>query len=199
MKMKLLIAMAFFALSVLPAAAAQGPYAGASVGFFVPHDSDLSVSGGGSGDVEYDLGLGFNVKAGYNFDGYRVEGEIGYKAADVDRISSGGISASVNGADITILSYMVNGYYDFKVNSPFKPFIGAGIGIIDGEVGDGGSTTDDVVLGYQLTAGVSYMLNRNLNLDLYYRFQGAAIDFEDAGDKISYTSSNFNAGLRYNF
>jgi outer membrane immunogenic protein len=198
MKMKLLIALAFLALSVLPAAAAQGPYVGGSVGLFIPHESDLKIAGGGSANVEYDIGFGLDIKAGYNFDGYRLEGEFGYKVADVDKVSASGITANLNNSDITILSYMVNGYYDFKVRSPLKPFIGAGIGIINGKLNDSGSKTDDTVFGYQITAGVSYPVNRNLNFELYYRFQGSS-DIEDAGDKLSYTSSNLNAGLRYNF
>jgi opacity protein-like surface antigen len=136
MKMKLLIAGALLALSVLPAAAAQGPYVGASVGLFIPHESDLSNPGVGTANVEYDLGFGLDIKGGYNFDGYRLEGEFGYKVADVDKISAFGLSANVNNADITVFSYMVNGYYDFKVHSPFKPFIGAGIGIIHGDLDD---------------------------------------------------------------
>jgi len=177
----LLIAVAFLALSALPAAAAQGPYAGASLGFFIPHDSDASASA----DVEYDLGGGLNLKGGFKFDDFRVEGEFGYKAADVDR----------RAADITILSYMINGYYDVNVNSPLKPFLGVGIGLINGDVDGFG---DDTVFGYQFTAGASYPLDKNWNLDFYYRLQGSS-DFEQAGNDLSYTSSNFNAGFRYNF
>jgi opacity protein-like surface antigen len=189
MKMKLLVAAAFLALSVLPAAAAQGPYVGASVGLFMPHDADLSVPGLGTGDVEYDLGVGFTIKAGYKVDDFRIEGEFGYQTADVDNAS---------GVDLTVLSYMVNGYYDFKVNSPLKPFVGVGVGLLNGEMDVQGFKPDDTVFGYQFTAGVAYPLDKNLNFDVYYRFQGSA-DFELDGADLSYTSSNINAGLRYNF
>lgn len=198
MKKELLIAVALLALSALPASA-QGPYVGGSLGLFIPHESDISVPGLGSADVEYDLGFGFTLNGGYNFDDFRLEGEFGYKASDVDKISGPGGSVSVSDVELTVLSFMVNGYYDVKMNSPFKPYFGVGIGLINGELDGGGSTGDDTVFGYQITAGVSYPINKNLNLDFYYRFQGAASDFEDAGDELSYTSSNLNAGVRYNF
>jgi outer membrane immunogenic protein len=198
MKSKLLIAVAFIALSVLPAAA-QGPYVGASGGLFIPHESDITITGLGSANVEYDVGGGFNINAGYDFNGFRLDAEFGYKAADIDKISGPGGSVSVSGADITVLSYMVNGFYDFKINSPVKPYLGVGIGILNGELDDNGISSDDTVFGYQVTAGIAYPMNKNLSFDLFYRLQGAPKDFDVDGTKLSYTSSNINLGLRYNF
>ena len=195
---KLLVAVLLLAVSAVPAVGA-GPYVGASAGLFIPHESDLSISGVGEVDVEYDMGGGFDVKAGYDFDGFRVEAEVGYKGADVDEISGPGGSVNVDGADITVMSYMLNGYLDMKTNGSVQPFLGVGIGFLNGEIDDNGFTTDDTVFGYQLTAGLALPINKNLSLDLYYRFQGAASDFEDAGDELSYTSSNIYGGFRYAF
>lgn len=188
-----LIAVVLFALSVVPAAAA-GPYFGASVGGFVPHEADLSAFGE-EVDVEYDTGMGFDVKGGYDFDGFRLEGEFGYKNADVDKVED----FEVDDADLTIMSFMFNAFADMKTGTPLTPFVGAGIGFLNGEVEEDDLSTDDTVFGYQLTAGLAYAVTPNLNLELYYRFQGAGSDFEDDEAELSYTSSNINVGVRWAF
>ncbi len=180
------------------AMAAGGPYLTASGGVSIFHDSDLSEPGL-SGTAEYKTGYGFNVGAGYNFDPVRVEFEFGYKNADVDKLTLFGISASVSDTNLTTMSFMANAYYDFKNSSPFTPYIGAGIGAIYGEISGGGASGDDTVFGYQAIVGGAYNVNKNLAIDLSYRFQGTASDFSLSGTDTSYMSSNIVAGLRYQF
>lgn len=198
MKTKSLFVLAFLALSAVPAAA-QGPYVGVSAGVFMPHESDVSTPGFSDGELEYDMGFGFDVKAGVNLYDFRLEGEFGYKSADVDEFTDASGSFNIRDVDVTVLSFMANGYYDFRTNTRLKPYVGAGIGFLNFEVDDSGSRSDDTTFGYQFTAGVSVPIDRFLSLDFYYRFQGSGSDFEADEDEISYTSSNFNAGLRYNF
>ncbi|MDD2580935.1 MAG: outer membrane beta-barrel protein [Desulfuromonadaceae bacterium] len=174
---------------------AAGPYVGVAGGVSIIHDSDDTAPGYYDATIAYDTGYGFNLSAGYNFDGFRLEGEYGYKAADIKDISG----YSYSGADASFNSFMVNGYYDIKTNSAVTPFIGAGLGLIYGELNDNGYTVDDTVPGYQLIAGVGFDLNKNVTLDVSYRLQGAATDFEKDGEKISYLSSNVYAGIRYKF
>jgi opacity protein-like surface antigen len=199
MKTRALVVALLLVISATSALAA-GPYIGASGGASMVHDSDLSEPVG-SGTVEYDTGFGFNVSAGYNFDPVpvRVEFEFGYKTADVDRFEAYGFSLPADGADIRVLSYMVNGFYDIKTKSAFTPYIGAGLGLLNGEFNDNFSSADDTVFGYQLIVGAAYNVNKNLAIDLSYHFQGAAEDFSVNGQDVSYMSSNIMAGLRYNF
>jgi len=184
-------------------ALAAGPYIGAAGGVSIFHDSDENDTISGTTDTrEYDAGFGFNVSAGYNFDPVRVEFEFGYKAADVDKFTVPGFgSVSGAGSDATVMSYMANVYYDFKTKSPFTPYIGVGLGLLNGEFKDLGYDfkEDDTVFGYQFAVGAAYNFNKNVAFDLSYRFQGAASDFEVAGFEIPYNSSNIMAGLRYNF
>lgn len=193
---KVVLALCFCIASVIPAAA-QGPYVGLSGGVSLLHESDLDV-GGGSGTIEYDTGFGFNVAAGYVMNPVRVEAEFGYKAADLDSVSGPGGSIGISGADLTVMSYMLNGYYDMKVDPTITPFVGFGIGVIDGELEGSGGSIDDAVFGYQATLGVSAAMNRNLNLDVYYRYQGSE-DLEEDGFELSYDSSNIFVGVRYSF
>lgn len=197
MKLKMLLVVFIVAVLATPAMAA-GPYMGASLGVAIFHDSDLSA-GGNTANAEYDPGFAFNLNGGYNFDPVRVEAEFGYKNADVDKVTVGGTTFSGSGSDVTVLSYMLNGYYDFKISSPFTPYVGAGLGILHGELDDAGVKSDDTTFGYQFMVGAGYKINKNITLDLSYRFQGATSDFSENGLSISYHSSNILAGLRYNF
>jgi opacity protein-like surface antigen len=192
MKFRALLVGLLLMVSATPALAA-GPYVGAAGGVSVVHDSDISDLGL-SGTAKYDTGYGFNVNAGYNFDPVRVEFEFGYKNADVDRVELLGLSVPITSSDLTVMSYMVNGYYDLKINSPVTPYFGAGIGVINGEL----DNDDDTVFGYQLIAGVAFNVNKNVAIDLSYRFQGSS-DFSMGGTDVSYMSSNIMAGLRYHF
>ena len=195
MKIRVLLAGVLLLASTTSAFAA-GPYISAAGGVSIVHDSDDTIPGFYKDTIGYDAGYGLNLSAGYDFGGFRLEGEYGYKTADIKDIS--GISSS---GDASFNSFMVNGYYDIKTNSAATPFIGAGLGLINGEVNfnEYGYTVDDTVLGYQLIAGVGFDLNKNVTLDVSYRLQGAASDFEEAGEKISYLSSNFYGGIRYKF
>lgn len=179
---------------------AAGPYIGAGGGVSILHDSDIKETGFATATTKYDTGYGFNVSAGYNFEPVRLEFEFGYKNADMDEISVPGWgTASAKDTDITVMSYMVNAFYDIKTNSPITPYIGAGLGLLKGELNVQGSKLNDTQLGYQLIVGAAYNLNKNVAIDLSYRLQGAASDFSKNNVDIEYMSSNIMAGLRYSF
>lgn len=197
MKIKVLVVALLLAVSATSALAA-GPYIGVSGGASMVHDSDISELGL-TGTVSYDTGFGFNVNAGYNFDPVRVEFEFGYKKADVDKLEMLGISVPITNSELTVMSYMVNGFYDFKNTSAFTPYVGAGLGMVYGELDDNGVNSDDTVFGYQVIVGAAYNFNKNFALDLSYRFQGAAEDFSQNNMDLSYMSSSIMAGLRYSF
>jgi len=199
MKIRVLLAGVLLATSTTSALAA-GPYIGAAGGVNIVHDSDYQVTGYiGTATGSYDTGFGFNLSGGYDFDGIRLEGEFGYKNANINKFSGPGGSFKISDSDITVMSYMINGYYDIKTNSAVSPFIGAGLGIMNGELKEPGAKYDDTVFGYQLAVGVAYNINKNINLDIAYRFQGAASDFAKDGVSASYMCSNIFGGMRYNF
>lgn len=180
-------------------ALAAGPYIGATGGVSIIHDGDISVTGIGTAEAEYDAGFGFNITAGYNFEPARLEFEFGYKNADMDKISGPGGSLSVSDTEVSVMSFMVNALYDFKTKSAFTPYVGAGLGILNGELEEQGYEADDTQFGYQLIVGAAYNINKNLAIDLSYRFQHAPSDFSNEGVDIEYMSSNIMAGIRYNF
>lgn len=198
MKLRAFLVGLLFTVSATSALAA-GPYIGAAGGVTIVHDSDIEVTGVGTATAKFDTGYGFNVSAGYNFEPVRLEFEFGYKNADVKSISGPGGSVSVPDTDITVMSYMVNVFYDIKANTCITPYFGAGLGALNGELESQGAKEDDTEFGYQLIFGGAYNINKNIAIDLSYRFQHAPSDFSKNGVTLGYMSSNIMAGLRYNF
>lgn len=189
----LLLAGALLAASAT-SAMAQGAYIGVSGGVAFIHESDIDFPGG-SEELSYDAGGTFNVAVGARMNQMRAEAEFGYKEADFDEVD--GFSAGEG--DLSVMSYMLNGYYDLMPMSGVTPFIGAGIGLLDGELSFPGGEDSDTTFGYQLMAGATFKMSPAVNLDLSYRFQSAPGDFEDDGVSISYNSSSILAGFRFSF
>lgn len=201
MKLRLFLAGLMIVSFTSTAMAASGPYVSASGGLSVFHDNDAEIAGVASNaSVSYKTGYGFNAAAGYRMNDFRLEAEFGYKKADLKNITHPLITGTFINSDQTVMSYMLNGYYDINLDVPsFTPFVGAGLGLLNGEVNLNGIKRDDNVLGFQFTAGGSYNINKNVSLDLYYRYQGASYAFDLDGLKLSYGSSNINGGIRYHF
>ncbi len=198
MKINVMLAGLLLVASATSALAA-GPYVGAAGGVSIVHDGDIKVTGVGTATAEYDTGYGFNVTAGYAMEPLRFEFEFGYKNADMDKLSGPGGTASISDTEVTVMSYMVNALYDINIKSPITPYVGAGLGLLNGELKVQGTKEDDNEFGYQLIVGAAYKVDKNLALDLSYHFQGAGSDFSKNDVSIEYNSSNIMAGLRYNF
>ena len=182
------------------AIAAQGPYVGANLGVTMPSDSDIRESGGpGTGELTYDPGFAIGAVGGYNFGAGRIEAEIGYKVADTDEVTIDGLGTASLDGDLSVLSFMGNGYIDFPASPTVKPFLMAGIGMANIEADlDGSDEEDDTVFAYQVGAGVGFSLNKDVTLDLSYRYMGTE-DPEFDGVEAEYNSHNFLAGLRVQF
>ena len=83
------------------------------------------------------------------------------------------------------------------------PYVGAGLGLLHGELDIQGSQQDiqidKTVFGYQVAVGTGFEVDKNITLNIGYKFQGAGSDFSKNGISLAYLSSNFFAGFRYNF
>ena len=188
-------------------ASAQTPgyYIGAGLGAALQQDSDLSGTGI-SGSVDTDMGWVGQLSIGRRYgNGFRSEIEAAYSDAYVDSISG----ATGAGGDISSLSAIINGLYDFKLEGPLTPYLGLGIGVArinyDGVTPVGGSRIDDsdTVFAYQGIAGVSYDLGDDMALTADYRYfrtldpgfrtdGGTSVDSEFGEHRIM-------VGLRWNF
>lgn len=163
-------------------AMAQGGYVGASGGVVWVHDGDVS----GVGEVGYDVGGNINISGGMRMNLMRAELEWGYKESDLEDLAG----------DLEVSSFMLNGYYDLAPMAGVTPFLGAGVGFLNGDISGGG---DDTTFGYQLMLGAAFKMTPQLNLDIAYRWQSAPTDFEIGGSDVEYTSCSLLAGIRFGF
>ncbi len=190
-----------------PVYSAEGLYVSGNIGFAVASDSDLTDSTvpGITVNIEFDTGLPFGAALGYDFNRFRVEGEISYQKNDIDKIGALGVFFEATG-DATALSFLINGYYDFVNSSAFTPYISAGLGYaqikfnnlnISGS-GFPDSSDDDSVLAYQIGVGVGYAVTEKVTIDVKYRYFGTE-DSEYDTTEAEFASNNFLFGVRVYF
>ena len=184
--------------------ARKGGYVSGQLGLSVLEDSDIDVSGGGTiGELSFDNGWAGVIAGGYAFgNGWRLEGELGYRTNDLDSataaitgITAGGASAS---GDMSATSLMLNVVYDFPLGMSVSPYLGLGIGAarveLDGDLG----SDDTTELAYQAIAGVAVAVAENLELTADYRYFGTE-DLDIDGVELDYRDHTFLVGLRYRF
>ena len=172
-KLALGMALASTALAT-PALARDGQwYVGVEGGAMIAEDLSLSVAGNdGAFETDYDVGYDFDGIVGYDFGGFRLEAEVGYKAAAANRLQAGapGIPMSANGSgptrtgvysvngEVNALSFMLNGMLDFGDDDGVQGFAGGGVGVARTEVTGifAGPYLNDSDTGFawQLLAGV---------------------------------------------
>lgn len=178
-----------------PASAQQpttGPYVALGAGAQWLNNAK-TIGNGVNTKYKFDTG-GVGVGAlGYGLgNGFRVEGEVGYRDSGVSRASTGSASG-----DVSSWGFMGNGLYDFNLGWPVTPYLGAGIGmalVSANKLTVPGSavTVDgtDMNFAYQGIAGVSYAITQNLKLDASYRY------FATTNPQYK-TSIGSSAGSRY--
>ncbi|WP_419177093.1 outer membrane protein [Desulfosediminicola sp.] len=180
----------------------------------VPWGSERARPGDPEFTNELDAGYGFLAAVGYDFDGPRVEVELGYQKNSFDEFGWPGEPATIRETgDLSVLSMMVNGYYDFHNPSNFTPYLTAGLGFAyvewtDFAIPDTGWIEEynfyDTVFAYQFGAGVEYAINEALAVDLRYRYLGTGdIDVTAppywGSTEAEFSSHNIYLGLRYFF
>ena len=164
--------------------APTGLYVAGQVGYNDPNGDFLNEN------AVYAGAVGYHVTPDI-----RAEVEYSYRRNDVD----GG--ALISGRNrVQLLT--ANAWYDFKNVTAFTPYLGGGVGVARakaiGNVPLIGFTTSsqDNAFAYQLGAGVSYALCKNMDLTADYRYINTN-SFDDIGD--DYKASEFRGGVRYNF
>jgi opacity protein-like surface antigen len=136
-------------------------------------DANVSISGVGSGDAEFDDGwtaggaLGFRI-----FDMFRLEAHASFRRADIDTVSSGDLETSEGWAGAA--AFLGNAYFDIPIPFPVKPYIGggAGVAIFSADV-DGNSVDvddDDTEFAWNAMGGILWPIWRHLELDARYRY-----------------------------
>lgn len=198
MTKSLLAGAAIAAAALLGTTAAQADDAGwyASLGGGVNWVDEISGNGA---SIDFDAGYSILGAVGYAYaDGemgrFRAEGEISWTSNELDTISAGGVSANVGG-ELDQFGFMVQGLYDFLPDSGIRPYLGVGIGVVDGDVSAtlGGVTvkSDGTNFAYRGLAGVGVALGDNATLDVGYRFTGVTSD-ENINNNAAIAQVRFN-------
>ncbi len=147
--------------------------------------------------------------------GFQLEGEASYAKSDlkfleitkVGNISGISVGTSSVEGNVTTLSFMANGAYQFRNRTDFTPYLKGGIGVSSVSANDVKIDNikivddNDLVFAYQFGAGINVALNERTSLDFEYRyFATSDPSFTDAaGDEFTSENSshNFLFGLRY--
>lgn len=184
----------------------KGVYASANIGIASLNDADV-VTSDSNRSYESDIGLAVNAAIGYDFGSTRLEGEISYQENDLDkRNRDGETSVGISDGDSSSTAFLINGYFDFENESSITPFISLGVGwakikVSDIETKDGDSwntSGDDIVLAYQIGAGLGFAVTNNAFIDIKYRYFGTD-DVDLADDEVEYSSHNLYVGTRVHF
>ena len=199
------------ALLMIPAVSSaapyrQGPYFAGFLGVTVPEDAD--ASGAFHDRIQFDPGLNIGGAAGFDFGAARLEGEISYKQGEVKTVTDKDTNTSFRGVDgsIDVTAFMANIFVDLQGQMPITPYFGGGVGFAAMHQSDtfdfnGGllyAADDAIAFAYQVGAGLEIPLNRQLSLDLAYRyFATSTASFVD--DDVIFRSHNATVGLRFKY
>ena len=177
-----------------------------------------AVSGNYSSNYDLGSGLALTGAIGYDYGSYRLEAEVGYQTNDVksavdsiDGIAQVSPYANPLGSsryamrgDVSVLSLMGNGYYDFDLGQKVELYATAGVGVaqvsfhnvnntgywvVNGEStfhenNNPGFNGHETTFAWQVGAGIAAPIADNVKLDLRYRYF-ATTDFTLAGDNFA--------------
>jgi opacity protein-like surface antigen len=144
-------------------------------------------------NVEYDTGFLFAGQFGYQFDLFRLAGELGYQQAD-------GVSDNDVEAEVGITRFTVNGYLDLPIAGRVGPYLGGGFGVANLRTGDdlGDDFEDeDTAFTWHGEAGFNIGLNDHFTMAPVYRYQW--VDSDIGGQSEPLVSHVFGVTLRYQF
>jgi opacity protein-like surface antigen len=190
-----------------------GPYAGGFFGGGALMDAK-STDNKGSFNLTFDPGMQAGAVIGWDFapvksvgEG-RIELEYAHRSNPLDRVKFAEGSFS-GGGDVKVDSLLLNVIGVYREGRRWAPYLIVGLGAARMEASDLKVTASPlandstVVFAYQLGTGIDFMLTKNLNLDLGYRFFGSSRpEFsEPSGQKfkMDYYSHNVILGLRVGF
>lgn len=181
-----------------------GYYVGLGGGVNLATDSDVSGSGINV-TADFNEGPAAAAILGYRHDsGFAGEFELDYRDNDVDSVSGAAGRGSMNSWGL-----MANVRYEFDINAPIRPYIGAGLGgaRVDadnaGPIGGSQMNNHDTLFAYQGIVGASYGVTPQIELFGDYRYF-ATTDPKlntDAGASVEseYENHTFLLGLRWSF
>ena len=180
---KLLLGMALASTALATPALAKKDswYVEVDAGAMIVEKAPLAIAGvADAANLKSDTGYDVGGIVGYDFGGFRLETEVGYRRASADRLTvSGGNTLTRDGNTLSgrtqALSYMINGLLDFGSDDGLQAFVGGGVGIANVKyavtgTGLGGADDSDTNFAWQALAGVRTPISKHWDLGLKYRY-----------------------------
>jgi len=225
MRAILLASAAVLATIATPAAARNGAwYVGGDFGGMIVEDIDFDI-GTLDNAVKVrpdDLGFDGSLFVGYDLGTFRLEAEVAYKTADLDRFSTEIFLPSSEGlhppgthdarGSTSALSGMINGLLDFGDDDGVSGCVGGGVGVarvdynnVRASVNNGVFLDDsDTRFAWQIVAGLRQAVSTNVDVTLRYRFfdvGGVDLRGFDSDDHFRgrFQSHSLLGGITYNF
>ncbi|NEX14309.1 MAG: porin [Prosthecochloris sp.] len=168
--------------------------------------------------VDFDSGITLLGALGCDYGDYRMEGELGYQTGDYKSIAffDGPESTDPIEAvgDFSILSLMVNGYYDIDLGGvELSPTVGVGVaqvkkdGFAFGEMVEAPEeyrwSASEVTFAYQAGVGLGIPVSDNITIDARYRYFATTdytFEFGEDGPQFNTNRESHSAllGMRIN-
>jgi len=224
-KLAVVLALASTALATPALARDKSWYVGVEGGAMIVEDIDYDIGAlNNAGSVDHNYGYDVDAVMGYDFGGFRLETEVGYRKATVDGYSSttttpffqGTARGNANpgnydyaGGSSSALSFMLNGLLDFGPDDGIQGFVGGGVGVARVKAqyalnNSGDFLNDsDTVFAYQGLAGIRAPLTDHIDATLKYRFFNAEnVKLVDVSNRVfdgRFRSHSILGGVTYNF
>ena len=186
-----------FSVLLLSAQAKAAPYISASVGAGLAGNQEPATI------IKYDYdnldnGIALNGALGYGFEQFRAEIAIGYQKHEYSGFEFQGIYGEISNHEVSYLTVMANGYYDFDTGSDIIPYLMGGIGIASPDA-TSNWVQDDTAFAWQIGAGLGARVSDEVVLDLEHRYLRPEGLKDNFGVDIDWESHNIMAGIRYGF
>jgi len=225
-KLAVVLALASTALATPALARDKSWYVGVEGGAMIVEDINYDIGASrNAATVDHNYGYDVDGVIGYDFGGFRVETEVGYRSATVDGYTStlttpaytstGALvnvpagSYSYAGGRTSALSFMLNGLLDFGDDDGIQGFVGGGVGVArvkaNYQLNTRGNFVDDsdTVFAWQGLAGVRAPLTDHIDATLKYRFFHAdnvkLVDVTNRTFDGRFRSHSILGGITYNF
>ena len=179
---------------ITPASPTSGAYVSANIGGVEMNNGDFNNY------YNYNSGITLLGAVGYYFkNNCRVEGEVGYQTND----NNNDYGVHIN-RNISVVSFLANGYYDLPVFGPAQPYVTAGVGVANvnanGLALPGGlpalPSINESGFAYQVGVGVTIPLSNNIKLDARYRYFSTNVTVDTAFDSNRLSSNSVLLGLK---
>ena len=190
----------------------KGWYVGLDAGANWIEETDAVFDASTEGATSFDTGWAAFGTAGYAWDHFRTELELGYRANNLDQFFGGEGGPAPADGDFDEFSQMLNIVYDWDVTGDWGLFFGAGAGGDYIRYTDDSSHSVDIhdtdwVFAWQALAGLNYHLTANTDLFVGYRYFNAQEPEFTELDGITLHSDVYDTvnkhtatiGLRYAF